>query len=340
MVAVIPARDEAESIAPAIGSLLRQDYPGELTVVLVDDDSDDATVAVARAGGVGLATGRTLDVIRSRGLPAGWTGKLWALQQGVEAAAATAPEYLLLTDADIVHVPDSVRSLVARAEDRGLVMASLMARLRCVSAAERVHVPAFVYFFQMLFPFAWVNDPHHATAAAAGGCILVRGDALRQIGGVASIRGALIDDCTLAERLKAHGPIWLGLTERVDSIRRYETFEDNRRMISRSAYAQLKFSPILLAGTVLGMALIFLAGPLLAIFGEGLPRVLGLVTWALMALSFQPMLRFYRVSPLWGLALPVIALLYLAYTLDSALQYARGRGGQWKGRVQANASQS
>ena len=198
-------------------------------------------------------------------------------------------------------------------------------------------VPAFVFFFQMLYPFAWVNDPRNATAGAAGGCMLVKTDALKQAGGVESIRDALIDDCALAEKMKATGPIWLGLTDRVHSIRRYEDFDEVRKMVSRSAYAQLKYSPVLLAGVTLGMALTFLAGPLLALFGDGLARICGVLTWALMALAFQPMLRFYRMSPLWGVALPAIAVAYMLYTLDSAYRYARGQGGIWKGRVQANA---
>lgn len=337
--AVVPARNEAECIAQSIGSLTRQDYPGEFSIVLVDDDSDDGTAKVAEGAAAGADR---FKLIGSRGLAPGWTGKLWALRQGVEAANAAPepPDYLLLTDADIVHTPDSVRALVARAEAGRFVLTSLMAKLRCESLPERSHVPAFVFFFQMLFPFRVVNDPRNAVAGAAGGCMLVKADALARAGGIESIRGALIDDCSLAEKMKAVGPIWLGLTERVDSIRRYEGWDDVRGMISRSAYAQLKYSPLLLIGSTLGMALTFLAGPLLAVFGDGVPRLLGVLTWALMALSFQPMLRFYRLSPLWGLALPAIAVAYMLYTVDSAYRFLRGRGGIWKGRVQANASGS
>jgi len=340
--AVVPARNEAEYIAASIGSLAAQDYPGAFSIVLVDDDSDDGTADIARGAATHLSAERSFILLRSRGMARGWTGKLWALQQGVEAASAAreVPDYLLLTDADIVHAPDSLRSLVARAERGSCVLTSLMAKLRCESLAERSHVPAFVYFFQMLFPFRWVNNEHNATSAAAGGCMLVQADALRQIGGIESIRGALIDDCSLAKKMRNTGPIWLGLTERVRSIRRYDDWGEVRRMISRSAYAQLNYSPWLLLGATLGMALTFLAGPLLALFGTGLARILGLLVWALMALSFQPMLRFYRVSPLWGLALPAVAAAYMLYTLDSAYRYLRGQGGQWKGRVQANASRS
>jgi hopene-associated glycosyltransferase HpnB len=337
--AVVPARNEAEHIADSIGSLLAQDYGGAWTVVLVDDDSADGTAEVTRRAAGGDAR---LWVVNSRGLPAGWTGKLWALKQGIDAAMALPepPDYLLLTDADIVHAPDSLSHLIARAESKHLVLTSLMVKLRCESFAERAGIPAFIFFFQMLYPFAWVNQPASAVAAAAGGCMLVRADALRKAGGIEVIRGALIDDCALAKALKAHGPIWLGLTERVHSVRPYPAIADIRRMVARSAYAQLRYSPLLLMGTVAGMVLTYLVPPFTAIFGSGIARMIGLATWALMALAFQPTLRFYRLSPLWGFALPAIALQYTLYTLDSAYQYMRGRGGTWKGRVQANASGS
>jgi hopene-associated glycosyltransferase HpnB len=217
-------------------------------------------------------------------------------------------------------------------------MVSLMAKLRCDSAAERSHVPAFILFFQMLYPFAWVNRRRAATGAAAGGCILARADALRAAGGIASIRDALIDDCALGARLKAQGAIWLGLTERVRSIRPYPAWADVRRMVTRSAYAQLRYSPLLLAGTTAGMVLTFLAAPLLALLAHGPAQLLGLAAWILMAIAFQPTLRFYGLSPLWGLALPAVALLYMLYTMESAVQYWMGKGGTWKGRAQANVS--
>jgi hopene-associated glycosyltransferase HpnB len=337
--AVVPARNEADHIADSVGSLLAQDYGGAWTVIVVDDDSADGTAEVARRGAGGDAR---LRVVNSRGLPAGWTGKLWALKQGIDAAMAMPepPDYLLLTDADIVHAPDSLSRLVARAESKHLVLTSLMVKLRCESFAERAGIPAFVFFFQMLYPFAWVNRPTSAVAAAAGGCMLVRADVLRKAGGIEVIRGALIDDCALAKALKAHGPIWLGLTERVHSVRPYPALADIRRMVVRSAYAQLHYSSLLLMGTVAGMVVTYLVPPFAAIFGSGIVRMVGLATWALMALTFQPTLRFYRLSPLWGVALPAIALQYTLYTLDSAYQYVRGRGGTWKGRVQANASGS
>jgi hopene-associated glycosyltransferase HpnB len=334
---VIPARDEVAVIGESAGSLLAQNYPGPLGVVVVDDDSSDGTAEAARQVAAERPD-RNVMVIASGGVAPGWAGKLWAMKQGIAAAEQTfRPDYLLLTDADIAHAPDTVAWLVAQAAAGGYVLTSLMAKLRCASLAERSHVPAFIYFFQMLYPFVWVGRKKAATAAAAGGCMLVRADALRAAGGIDGIRNALIDDCALARTMKAVGPIWLGLTERSLSIRPYETFGDVKRMISRSAYAQLGYSPLLLAGTIAGLALTFLAPPLLAIFAEGWPRYLGFAAYLGMAVSMMPTLRFYRLSPLWGLALPVIAALYGAYTLDSAYQHVRRRGGQWKGRVDVNA---
>jgi hopene-associated glycosyltransferase HpnB len=333
--AVIPARDEAETIAETIRSLLAQAYPGPFSIILVDDESRDGTADAARAAAI--AARERLTVLRGRPLPAGWTGKLWAMSQGVEVAASLRdpPDYLLLTDADISYAPDALTGLVGRAEAGGQVLTSLMVKLRCDSLAERCFVPAFIYFFQMLYPFAWVNRPRHPLGAAAGGCMLVRPTALRAIGGLASIRGALIDDCALGAALKTQGPIWLGLTTRVSSTRPYEGVGDIRRMVTRSAYAQLGYSPVMLLGCTAGMALTFLAGPLLALAGKGLAQLLGGVVWGMICISYQPILRFYRRSPLWGLALPAVALAYMAFTLDSAYQHGRGRGGLWKGRVQA-----
>jgi len=328
--AVIPARNEAEYVGESVSSLLRQDYPGQFSVIVVDDDSADETAAVANQAAV--------TVVRSRGLPGGWTGKLWALQQGILAAERVQPEYLLLTDADIVHAPDTLSWLVAQALSGSYVLTSLMAKLRCESLAERSHVPAFVYFFQMLFPFGWVCRHDKGVAAAAGGCMLVRTDALANIGGVGSIRSALIDDCALAARLKGIGPIWLGLTERARSIRHYDRLRDVKRMVARCAYAQLDYSPLWLAVAGLGLALTFLAPPVFAIFAEGLPRYLGFAAWLAMALSFLPTLRFYRLSPLWSIVLPITAALYLYYTLASAYAHMRRRGGEWKGRVHINAA--
>jgi len=333
--AVVPARNEADVIAPSLKSLLRQDYPGRFRMVLVDDGSDDGTAAVASR----VEGGERLDIVQGTDVPAGWTGKLWALQQGIQHAGASAeePDYLLLTDADIGHAPDNLRALVARAERDGCVLVSLMAQLSCRSWPERFLIPAFVFFFQMLYPFAWVAEKERKLAAAAGGCMLVRREALERAGGIASIRSEIIDDCALARGLKAQGPIWLGLTRRASSLRPYGGFAEIGRMVSRSAYAQLGYSPLLLAGTVAAMTLTYLVPPMLALFGSGLAQAAGLGGWLLMALAFQPMLRFYRVSPLWGVALPAIAAVYTLFTVQSALQVWRGRGGLWKGRMQAMA---
>jgi hopene-associated glycosyltransferase HpnB len=329
---VIPARNEADSIGPCLGSLLLQNYPGQWNVILVDDDSSDGTADIARSA---AGDSGRLHIVSGQPLPQDWTGKLWALKQGIDAAEAHAPDYVLLTDADIAYGPDVLTALVARARVDGLVLASLMVKLNCESFAERSLIPAFIFFFQMLYPFAWVNRKDKATAAAAGGCMLVRSDVLRAAGGIEAVRNALIDDCALAKLLKAHGPIRLALTERVHSIRPYPEFGDIRRMVARSAYAQLHYSPLLLAAAVVGMVLVYLAPPLLAIAADGQARWLGLAAWALMALSFQPTLRLYRLSPLWVLAMPAIALCYMLFTIDSGLQHARGKGGLWKGRVQA-----
>ena len=334
---VVPARNEADNIAQSVTSLLRQTYPA-LSLIVVDDDSDDGTAAVARAAAASLGAAGKLSIVGSHALPARWTGKLWAVKQGIAAAQERfAPKYLMLTDADIVHAPDTLSWLVAQAEAQNLVLASLTARWRCENLAERVHIPAFIYFFQMLYPFAWVNRPDHAMAGAAGGCMLVRADALRAAGGIEIIRDALIDDCALAAALKQQGAIWLGLTDRVVSIRPYTRWGDIRRMVARTAYAQLRYSPLIVAGTILGMALTYLVPPLMALFGQGWAQVCGALAWLLMAVSFQPTLRLYRLSPLWGVALPAISLLFMFYTLDSVYQYAAGKGGSWKGRVQAKA---
>ena len=337
--AVIPARDEAEGVGETIGSLLRQDYPGELSIVLVDDQSTDGTADAARRAAQEAAAAGRLTILSGAALPAGWTGKLWAMKQGVDFAEAGAPVYLLLTDADIVYERDALSRLAAKAQHEDRVLTSWMVKLRCESFAERALIPAFIFFFEMLYPFAWVNRRDRSTAAAAGGCMLVRRDALRAAGGIESIRGALIDDCALAQRMKAQGSIWLGLTERARSTRAYPGFEDIRRMVARSAYAQLRYSPVLLAGTVLGMAVFYLAPVLLALFGHGFAQSAGILVWAAMAIVFQPVLRFYGLSPLWGPFLPAIALAYMVFTLDSAYQNARGRGGLWKGRVQAKATE-
>ncbi len=329
--AIVPARNEADVIARSLGSLVAQDYPGALRIILVDDNSEDGTAAAAP-----VAPER-LEILRGAALAPGWTGKLWAMKQGADRAAALdpPPDYLLFTDADIAHAPDNLASLAARAEQRGLVLTSLMAQLAIETWAERLMIPAFVFFFDMLYPFAWANDPRRRLAAAAGGCMLVRREALERAGGVAAIRGEIIDDCALARLMKAQGPIWLGLTHRARSLRPYENLRAIGRMIARSAYAQLGYSPLLLAGTLAGMGVVYLAAPALAVFARGAAQGLGLAAWLAMTLAFQPMLRFYGRSPVWGLALPAIGALYTLFTLQSAIDSWLGRGGMWKGRAQA-----
>jgi hopene-associated glycosyltransferase HpnB len=336
---VIPARNEAEGVGECIGSLLRQDYPGLQTVVLVDDESSDGTATVARAAAAACGAGDRLTIVAGTPLPPGWTGKLWAMRQGIAATTASGPppDFLLLTDADIVYAPQVLGWLVAHASADKLVLASFMVKLRCDSLPERSLIPAFIFFFQMLYPFSWVNRPADATAAAAGGCMLVRADALQQAGGIDAIRSALIDDCALAAVLKAKGPIWLGLTTRVRSLRRYPQWSDISHMVSRTAYAQLRYSPVLLLATVAGMMLVYLVPPAAALFGAGTSRAFGVGAWAVMAILFQPTLRSYRLSPLWGLALPAIAGAYLVFTVQSAIASVRGKGGLWKGRFQAAA---
>jgi hopene-associated glycosyltransferase HpnB len=338
IVAVIPARDEAEGVAQTIGTLLKQDYPGAFTVVLVDDGSTDATVEVARSAAAEAAQGERLRVLTGASLPAGWTGKLWAMKQGFENASASGPTFVLFADADIVFAQGALRRLVSRAMSDNLALVSLMAKLRCESFIERALIPAFIFFFQMLYPFSWVNGPNRTFAAAAGGCMLVRRDVLEAVGGLEAIRGALIDDCALAKQIKRRAPIRLALTEQVISTRSYSTFWEARTMIARSAYAQLRYSPLLLAGTVAGLALTYLVPVLLALLGQGFAQYCGLATWAIMFVALQPTLSFYRVSPLWGVFLPAIAAIYLLFTLDSAYQYTRGRGGLWKGRAQGHAA--
>ena len=340
--AVVPARNEADVIQRSIASLLAQDYPGAFRIVLVDDQSDDGTADLARA----LASSR-LTVLNGVPPPPGWTGKLWAMKQGGDHAAASsfddgkAPEFLWFTDADIAHSTDNLRNLVARAQDGdkgGKVLVSLMVRLSCKTPAEHFLIPAFVFFFDMLFPFGAVNNPKNTVAAAAGGCMLARRAALEKAGGIEAIRHNIIDDCALGRAMKTQGPIWLGLTNRAVSLRPYEHISDIRRMVTRSAYAQLGYSPLVLAATMLGLGLVYLAPVMTALFAWGVSQMAGWLAWIVMALMYQPMLRFYRLSPLWGLALPLIGVFYAAFTLESACLHWSGRGGMWKGRVQAAKS--
>jgi hopene-associated glycosyltransferase HpnB len=337
VVAVIPARDEADMIARSVGSLLRQDYPAFFSVVLVDDQSTDGTADAALAEAKAANAADRLEIVTGTGPPPGWTGKLAAMRLGLAKVETRAdkPEFILFTDADIAYAPHVLSRLVTIARANKSALTSLMVKLRCESAAERWLAPAFVFFFQMLYPFAWVNDPGKATAAAAGGSMLVRRDALHAAGGLEAVRGALIDDCALGALMKGQGPIWLGLTESVDSLRDYSTFAEFSRMVSRSAFAELRYSSLRLAGAIGGMALVYIAPPLFAIFARGPAQAAGALAWAMMALALAPTLRLYGRPLVGGFALPAIAAAYVAFTADSALQYWRGRGGYWKGRFQA-----
>lgn len=327
---VVPARDEAPAIARSLASLLAQDYAGGLRVVLVDDGSGDGTGDIARR----FADPR-LTVLDGRPRPAGWSGKLWAVAQGV--AEAGDAELVLLTDADIEHDPRHVATLVAQAERHHLDLVSEMVALNCENLAERALVPAFVFFFQLLYPFAWVNDPLRATAAAAGGTILLRRRALRRVGGIEAVRRALIDDVALAASVKRGGRIWLGHSGLARSIRPYPAAADIWRMVARTAYVQLRRSPVLLALCVIGMALTWLVPPALALFGHGAARWIGLLAWIGAAASYLPTLRRFGRSPLWAPFLPLVAVFYMAATIGSALDHARGRGVVWKSRAYQGA---
>ena len=339
---VVPARDEADMLPVSLPSLLAQDYPGEAEIFLVDDCSKDGTGDLART--LSVRYGGLPLTVSSPGEPeAGWTGKLWAVRHGITLAKARKPEFLLLTDADIAHEPDSLRELVAAATagtGAGFDLVSQMARLRVVSTWERLIVPAFVYFFGQLYPFRRVNRAGSGTAAAAGGCVLLRTEAAERARIPESIRQAVIDDVSLARAVqRSGGRIWLGLAERVDSVRPYPKLGDLWRMVSRSAYTQLRHSPLLLAGTVPGLALVYLAPPVTLVTGlltgDAVAAWAGGAAWAVMAGTYMPMLAYYRQSLWLAPLLPVTALLYLLMTVDSAVQHHRGRGAAWKGRTYA-----
>ncbi len=349
VVAVVPARDEADVIARGLGSILTQDYPGRLKVFLADDHSSDGTAQAARETAARLDRSASLSIVPARDLPPGWTGKLWALSEGLNQARHSErdADYVWLSDADIEYDPDTLRKLVAKAELERRDLVSLMAKLFCQSPWERLLIPPFIYFFQMLYPFPWSNDPARRTAAAAGGCMLVRAAALRAAGGVEAIKGALIDDCALARRIKdltlggdpagAGGGIWLGLTAGARGIRPYKGLEGIWSMVARTAYTQLRYRPAFLVGTLAGMALIYLV-PTLGVLlypshGDAAAALLGAAAWMLMAVTAWPVFRLYGQAPWRALTLPAAAILYGAMTFDSARRHWLGRGGAWKGRV-------
>ena len=350
--AVIPARNEADVLPISLKSLLNQDYPGNLSIILVDDQSDDNTGNVAQEIANNCQKSQQLQVISGQPLAEGWSGKLWAMKQGIEQANKldNKPDYLLLTDADIEHHDSNLKELVKQAEIEKLAMTSLMVKLRCDSFWEQFLIPAFVFFFEKLYPFSWVNNPKNKMAAAAGGCILIRRQILEEIGGIEVVKQALIDDCSLAAAVKAKlqedrqnikQGIWLGLSEKTLSLRPYENLDSIWNMVARTAYTQLNYSPLLLIGTLLGLTIVYLVAPIGLIMGliiqNTVMTILGGITWLLMSISYLPTLKQYQCSLLWSLTLPLIGLLYGLMTLDSAWRHWRGKGGGWKGRVYVNS---
>ena len=332
--AVVPARNEAAVLGRCLAALAAQDYPGPFGIVVIDDDSTDDTSTVARRA---LPRGRGL-VLRGGAPPPGWTGKLWALDRGVRKAGETGgePVYLWFTDADVLHPPDTLRRLVAKAEREPADLVSLMVLLRCRTAWERLLIPAFVFFFRKLYPFRWVNDPCARSAAAAGGCMIVRRAALERAGGLGAIRGDLIDDCALARSIKRNGPVWLGLTARSRSIRAYGRLAGLWRMVARTAFHQLRYSASLLAATVVALLVVYLGPPLVLLawplHGDAAAALLGALALLAMCIAYLPTVRLYGGGPFETLLLPLAALFYAAMTLDSARRHWSGRGGAWKAR--------
>lgn len=343
--AVVPARNEAEVIATSLTSLLNQDYPGELKVVLVNDNSSDRTSEIVQATANLCNESERLKIIAGKPLAEGWKGKLWAMHQGISYAQAQTPSptYFLFTDADIQHDPNNLRQLVTKAEKENLDLVSLMVRLQCQSFWEKLLIPAFVFFFQKLYPFPWVNDSGKAIAAAAGGCILISNEALTKIGGIAAIKDALIDDCSLAHAVKSQDRnIWLGLSETTHSLRGYDNLKVIWDTVARTAYNQLAYSPLLLIGTVIGMTLVYLTAPVCSIVGliTGNWTIVAIsaVTWLLMITAYLPTVKLYKLSFAWTVALPAIAFLYTLMTIDSAIKHYRGLGGAWKGRTYSSVN--
>jgi hopene-associated glycosyltransferase HpnB len=336
VVAIMPARNEADVIGRSIGSILAQEYPGILTVVVVDDGSDDGTAEAVRA--TAAASEGRVDVVAGMTLPFGWVGKMWAVAQGVRHADRFAPraEYIWLTDADILHATDELRRLVAKARTEGRDLVSLMVMLHCRSAFERLLIPAFVFFFQMLYPFPWVGDRDRRTAAAAGGSMLVRRSALSRIGGIESIRSELIDDCALAGRIKPGGAVWIGLTETTRSLRPYNGLTAIWQMVARTAFRQLGYSWALLALTVFGLTVVYAVPPIAILatplHGSVIALSAAALAYAIMVRIYAPTLRLYGIRTAGSLLLPAAAVLYALMTLDSARRHIQGKGGGWKAR--------
>lgn len=344
IVALVPARNEADVIGACVGGLLRQSYPGRFSLLVIDDHSEDGTAAAAERAAAEAGRPDHLTLVRARPLEPGWAGKVWALSEGHAQAVRAFPDtqYFWLTDADIAHDPVNLRRLAAKAERERLDLVSQMVLLAAEGFWAGFLIPAFVFFFQKLYPFARVNDPRRAAAAAAGGSVLLRRDALDRIGGFAAIRSATIDDCALARAVKERGRdgggrIWLGLTTAAESLRPYRGLAGVWRMVARSAFTQLRYSIVLLLGTVIGMAVLYWGIPAVALAallcGETATLLLALGSWGLMSLAFSPTLRLYGRSLLIAPSLPLAGLLYSLMTLASAVSYWRGRGGAWKGRT-------
>ena len=335
VVVVIPARDEALTVGRTIQSLFAQRLGHELHIVLVDDASSDGTADVARQAAVFCGHAEQLTIVQAKPLAAGWTGKLWALSQGIAQANQWEPDYLLLTDADIDYETDTLNDLLLLAEQKNFDLASLMVKLACHTAAEKLLIPPFVYFFLQLYPPRWTASENYRTAGAAGGCVLIRPEALARGGGVAAIRSAVIDDCALARIVKnSGGKLWLGMTTDVESLRSYQSWRDVARMIARTAFNQLRHSGLLLAMTVTGLFLTYLAPVAAMATMDRRSMAIGAMAWFLMAVTYLPMTRFYARSPLFSLTLPLAALFYTMVTIFSAWLYWRRRGGEWKGRMQ------
>jgi len=336
VVAIVPARNEAETIARAVGALAKQDYPGEFSIVVVDDHSEDATAALALHAAQESGATNRVRIHVAAPLPSGWTGKLWALQEGLSLAAGKAPKFFWFTDADIVHAPDTLRRLVFRAERDSLDLTSLMVLLQAKTFPERLLIPPFLYFFLMLYPPRWIADANASTAGAAGGCILLGRGALERIGGIAAIRNEVIDDCALARAVKkSRGKLWMGVTRASVSLREYHTFAEIRDMIARTAFAQLRHSAVLLVATLAGLFATFWLGWILFLTGNDPAWIMASTAISIATTTFLLTVSFYDLSPLWSFTLPLAAAFYAYATCLSAARHYFGRGAQWKGRSQA-----
>jgi hopene-associated glycosyltransferase HpnB len=334
--AIVPARNEMENIAKTVRSLAAQEYPGEFSIIIVDDHSEDSTAALAQKAANESGASQRIKIHSAASLAPGWTGKLWALNEGVQVASEHKPDFLWFTDADIEHAPDTLRRLVFRAEKDSLDLASLMVLLQAETFPERLLIPPFLYFFLMLYPPRWISDPKASTAGAAGGCILLRRNVLAPIGGIASIRGEVIDDCALARAVKKNGGrIWMGLTRASFSLRGYGTFSEIRNLIARTAFTQLHYSILFLVLALAGLFATFLLPWFSFLSGEDPAWFLASTAICLMTVTFGVTVRFYALPWPWALALPLAALYYGYATCVSAVRYWLGRGGQWKGRAQA-----